>query len=426
MALPAVTTIASETTLGKAIRCQFPFFDPSTLALPSRHGKQSAYLDSAATCQKPRSVIDALVHFLSHENANIHRGAYALSGEATDRYEAARADVAAFLRASSPATVVFTRGTTDSINLVAGALGPKISRGDVLLLTLLEHHSNIVPWQLMAQHRGARVEFVGIDEHGNLDLADLRCKVDQLHPKVLAVTQVSNALGSVVPLQDVCTIAKAAGCLVVVDAAQSVAHMPIDVAELNCDFLAFSGHKIYGPTGIGVLYGREDLLAELEPVQGGGGMIATVSTTGSTWAESPQRFEAGTPPIAEALALATGLKFLSSIGFAALHDHEERLFSYAMRKLSTEKSVTIYGPAVAGGAQRSIISFSLQGIHPHDFSTIADSFGVQLRAGHHCAMPLLHRLGLQSTVRLSLAMYSCEEDIDMLCEAIRFACRKFG
>ena len=417
---------AGAVKLGQAIRAEFPFFAVAPARGSAQHGPASAYLDSAATSQKPRCVIERMADFLSYENANIHRGAYRLSGEATDNYQKSRAAVARFLNAPSDECVVFTRGATDSLNLLAYALEPLLSEGDCILLTLLEHHSNIVPWQMLAKRRKLRVEFVDIDECGQLRLDDFERKLEAHAPKVVSLTRLSNALGSVVPVCEVCERARRIGSLVVVDAAQAVAHEALDVRRLGCDFLVFSGHKLYGPTGIGVLYGREELLNRLEPVQGGGGMIAAVAKEGATWAEAPQRFEAGTPPIAEAMGLAAAIEFVSHIGFEQISAHEDALLRGAFDRLSAENGVTLYGPATRGGPQRSIISFNLKGIHPHDFSTIADTFNVQLRAGHHCAMPLLKRLGVQSTARVSFGMYSAEEDVESLCAAVRYAQARFA
>ncbi len=413
-------TIDNKHALGSEIRTHFPFYSKRTAA-----GRIPAYLDSAATSQKPECVVKRVSDFLAFENANIHRGAYALSGEATLRYEEARAAVAKFISAESDASVVFTRGTTDSINLAANLLAPRIGKGGTILLTVLEHHSNIIPWELVAKRIGANLQFVDCVESGEIDRADFSKKVSQFKPRVVAFTQISNALGTVLPVKELTHEAHLAGALVLVDGAQSVPHQKVDVKDLGCDFFAFSGHKLFGPTGIGVLYGKEKILSSLEPYVGGGGMIATVSTTGSTWADSPQRFEPGTPPIAEALGLAAAIQFINSIGFGEISAHEESLFTTAWNTLTKEKGVRVYGPAASGGLQRGIISFTLDGIHPHDFASIADGFDVQIRAGHHCAMPLLKRLSLQSTARVSLSIYNTSEDISLLCEAIRFARKKF-
>ncbi len=412
--------------LGEAIRQQFPFFGDNP-ALPSdRRRIVPAYLDSAATSQKPRCVIERMTRFLSYENANIHRGAYQLSGVATENFEDARARIADFIGASSPNCIVFTRGTTDSINLVARALEPELSEGDAIVLTLLEHHSNIVPWQLLAQRKRLKLYFADISDQGVLNLDDLAQKIAATKPKIVSVTHVSNALGTLVPIKAVCALAHSVGATTVVDAAQSVSHMALDVDDIDCDFLAFSGHKLYGPTGVGVLYGKEQRLAALEPVYGGGGMISSVSTEKTTWADAPQRFEAGTPPIAEVLGLAAAVEFVRQLGMAQIEDYEEKLLYAAMERLAREKAITLYGPALHGGEQKGIISFTIDGVHPHDFSTIADTFNVQLRAGHHCAMPLLKRLGLQSTARISFGLYSIMDDVEALCEAVHFAQKKFS
>ncbi len=407
--------------LGEALRQEFPIFayqqrSSSSGALPL------SYLDSAASTQKHRSVIDRLSKFLSHEHANIHRGAYALSADATLRIEEARAKVAAFLGAKSPKSVVFTRGTTESINLVAHALENEFQPGDVVLLSMLEHHSNIVPWQLLAKRRGVRVAFVEMNKYAVIDEEDFRAKLLNLKPKLVAVTSISNAFGSVLPIKELVRQAKEIGAITLVDGAQHVAHMPTRVEDIGCDFFAFSGHKLYGPTGIGALYVREEMYPRMEPFQGGGDMIATVTVDGSTWAEPPQKFEAGTPAIAEAIALGTAIDFVQSVGWKAIAEHEHVLFELCWDALSSEPGVTLYGPRAGGpSGQVSIVPFNVEGVHPHDFSTIADSLNVQVRAGHHCAMPALMHLGIQSTVRASLGIYSCPGDVTALCQAIRKA-----
>jgi cysteine desulfurase / selenocysteine lyase len=333
--------------------------------------------------------------------------------------------VGKFLHAPAQA-IVFTRGTTDSLNFLAYALESKLQAGDAILLSLLEHHSNIVPWQLLAKRRGINLSFAEVDDSGALQIDDFTEKLRRLKPKIVSVTHIANSLGTVVPVEEICALAHKYGSLVILDVAQSVAHTPLDVSRMGCDFLAFSGHKLYGPTGIGVLYGKPELLAEMEPVQGGGGMIASVSTETATWADPPQRFEAGTPAIAEAIGLAAALDFISTVGLERIEAYEQGLFAEAFERLAKEEGVRLYGPYTRGKAQRSIISFTLKGLHPHDFATIADTFNVQLRAGHHCAMPLLKRLGLQATARVSLGMYNSMDDIERLCEGIDFARRKFG
>ncbi|MCB0339362.1 MAG: cysteine desulfurase [Bdellovibrionales bacterium] len=405
--------------LGSKIRPFFPIF--------GQHQEQTlCYLDSAASSQKPKVVIDRLVHYLSYEHANIHRGAYRLSSEATANYDSARHTVARFLNASTDESIVFTKGATEAVNLVAHSFEEYFSPGDVILLSLLEHHSNIVPWQLLAARKGLKIEWIGVNKDASLDLDDFRSKLKIFKPRLVSVTAVSNAFGTVVPLEDVVDQAHEIGAKVLIDASQAVMHRPFDVQSLQADFLAFTGHKIYGPTGIGVLYAREDLLEKMNPFQGGGDMIETVSTEGSTWAKGVRKFEAGTPPIAEAIALGTAIDFISAIGFDRIIAHESNLFKKAYSLLSSEPGVTVYGPASGGGLQASILSFSVDGIHPHDLATIADSFNVQIRAGHHCAMPAMKALGLRSTARASIGLYSDIYDFERLIEAIRHSRKLLG
>jgi cysteine desulfurase / selenocysteine lyase len=392
------------------IRRDFPLF----VARPGL-----AYLDSAASSQKPQCVIDRLTHFLSFEHANIHRGAYALSADATERYEEAREAVARFLGAANKDSIIFTRGTTESINLVAHSLERWFQPGDSILLTLLEHHSNIVPWQLLAERRGLHIEFADITADAALDREDFLRKLSTLRPKLVAFTAHSNAFGTILPVDELIAEARAVGAKVLIDAAQAAVHGAIRVEALGADFLAFSGHKVYGPTGIGALYVEPGMYDLMNPFLGGGDMIETVTTEGSTWAQPPQRFEAGTPAIAEAIALGTAVQYVGGIGIERVATHERELFSRAYERLRSEPGVTVYGPVTSGGAQASILAFTVDSVHPHDFASIADAEGVQVRAGNHCAMPALRRLGLSSTVRASLGMYSRDQDIDLLIDAIR-------
>lgn len=403
---------------GLKARDLFPIFSPEVWR---RAGKPShlAYLDSAASTQKPKVVIDRMSEFLSSEYANIHRGAYSLSAHSTELYDLSRQKVADFLGVKDAREVVFIRGTTEGINLVARGAENLIQPGDVILLTLLEHHSNIVPWQMLATRRGAKVIFSEVEDDGSLSLSDFTEKVRIHKPKIVAVTQQSNALGVITPIKEVIQTAQDAGALVLVDGAQGSVHSRESVDELGCDFYVFSGHKLYGPTGIGVLWGKYEALSKLEPFQGGGDMISYVSTEGSTWAEIPQKFEAGTPAIAEAIGLAAALDFISSFEAEEVRSYEDQIFNIAIEKLSKEPGVAVNGPW-RRGLQRSIISFSVDGVHPHDLASVADTLNVQFRAGHHCAMPLHKRLfSGRPTARISFGLYSVEEDIDLLIEAIR-------
>lgn len=412
-----------EPIFGEKLREQFPIFAHQR----ALRGMPLSYLDTAASSQKPQRIINRISNYLATEHANIHRGAYTLSAGATDLYEAARATVKGYINASQCESIIFTKGATEAINLIASSYGELLHKGNTVLCTILEHHSNIVPWQLLAARRGTKVAFADIADDGTLDLAALRKQIQLIKPKLLAVTSLANALGTLVPLEEVIEIAHEHGVLVMVDACQSIAHMPVDVQKLGCDFLVFSGHKLYGPTGIGVLYGKKDLLEKMPPYQGGGDMIASVSVTGSTWAELPQKFEAGTPPIAEAIGLSEAIRFVESLGRPAIAAYEQTVLHYGYEALRQEPGVTIYGPinnpTAAPRAHASLLSFDVKGIHPHDLASIADSCNVQIRAGHHCAMPLLERLGLAGTARASVGVYSAPADFDALVHAIRKAKR---
>ncbi len=404
--------------LGSPLRAQFPAF--------AAHGQTMAYLDTAASTLKPQIVVDRLSRYLSVEHANIHRGAYRLSAQATDLYEQARAGVARLMNAKRAEEIIFVRGATEAVNLVSHGIERQIKPGAVILLSMLEHHSNIVPWQMLAERRGAQVVFCDVTAAGELDIADLKEKLRVHKPALLGITSISNALGTVVPLEQVIPLAHEVGAQVLVDGAQGVLHSRIDVQALDIDYLVASGHKMYGPTGIGFLYGKAALLETLDPFQGGGGMIAQVTVERSTWAEIPARFEAGTPAIGEAVALGTAIEFLRGILGEELHRHESEVIRYGYELLSREPGVTVHGPITRGGPQLSILSFSVDGVHPHDVSTVLDSFNVQIRAGHHCAMPLLKRLGLSATARASIGAYSTKEDFDRLVEGVREVRRLFS
>ncbi|HEV3189068.1 MAG TPA: SufS family cysteine desulfurase [Polyangiaceae bacterium] len=395
-----------------AIRKDFPIFETGI-----------AYLDSANTSQRPRQVTGAMMEYFERFNANIHRAAYAIAEEATVRYEATREKVRAFINAASTKEIVYTRGTTEAINLVAYSWGRKnIKAGDLIVLTILDHHSNIVPWQILAAEKGARIEYVDIDERGELR----QDQFDELlakSPRLVAFNLISNALGTVNPAQEMVAAAKAAGATVLVDGAQGTPHQPVDVRALGCDFYAFSGHKMLGPTGAGILYGRRELLEAMDPFMSGGDMIRTVRVEGTTYHELPWKFEAGTQAIAEVIGLGAAVDYLDALGMEAVRAHEREVTEYAYEALSDIDGLTVYGPPPSRRA--GVISFSLAGIHPHDLATIADRDQVCLRAGHHCAMPLMTRLGVAATARASFYVYTQKDEVDRLVGSIREAQRIF-
>jgi cysteine desulfurase/selenocysteine lyase len=400
------------------VRTDFPILSQIT-----RSGHPLAYLDNAATTQKPLQVIEAVTRFYTSGNANIHRGVYELSERATAAFEAARERVARFIGAASPAEIVFTRSATEAINLVAQSWGRSTLRpGDEVLVTAMEHHSNLVPWQLVCEQTGARLRAVPITARGELDL-DAAERLLGDRTRLLAIGHVSNALGTVNPVRALAARAHGRGALVLVDGAQSAAHLRIDVAELGCDFFAFSGHKVYGPTGVGVLYGRADVLAAMPPWQGGGDMIEQVALEGSTWAAPPARFEAGTPPIAEVLGLATALDYFEAVGLDRIAAWEEELL-----RLATERVGEIRGVRLVGTAPEkvAVLSFILDGVHPHDVGTILDDEGVAVRAGHHCAQPVMTSLGIPATVRASFAFYNTVREIEALARGVARAAEVFG
>ncbi|MHB8352179.1 MAG: aminotransferase class V-fold PLP-dependent enzyme [Thermoplasmata archaeon] len=383
------------------------------------HDRPLVYLDSAATSQKPTCVIDAVTSFYAEHNANVHRGVHTLGEEATDAFEKARERAAAFVGARDPREIVFTRGTTESLNLLAHCLGRSVlSRGDRVLTTVMEHHSNIVPWQILRSERGIRLDFLDIDADGAL-LADGIDSAPAVPTRVVTLTQVSNVLGTVTPIRELAERAHARGAIVIVDAAQSAPHYPIDVERLGVDFLVFSGHKTLGPTGIGVLWGRADRLRALPPYQGGGEMIREVHQDRVLFQDPPARFEAGTPPIAQAIGLGTALEYLGRVGWDDLADHERKL-TERMYRMTTERfgdRLRIYGPK-PGGARNATFSFTLQGVHPHDIASLADADGIALRSGHHCAQPLMERLGVPALTRASAYLYTLPEEIDRLGESL--------
>jgi cysteine desulfurase / selenocysteine lyase len=378
-------------------------------------GKPLIYLDNAATSQKPQLVIDAVSEFYRHGNANIHRGVHYLSERATEEYQAVREEVARFLNAPSPREIIFTRGTTDGINLVAQSFGKAfLKAGDEILITAMEHHSNIVPWQLAAESTGAVVKMVPMSPEGELDQ---HAFLQLLGPrtKLFAVTHLSNALGTLNPIKELVATAHEQGVPVLVDAAQSVPHLPVDVQDLGCDFLAFSGHKLYGPTGVGVLFGREALLDRMPPYQGGGGMIGSVELERSTWAELPAKFEAGTPMIAEVIGLGAAVDYVTQLGWAGVQAWEHSLLAYGTQRISEVDGVTIVGTAPA---KASILGFTMRGIHPHDIGTLLDDQGIAIRAGHHCAQPVMRHFGVAATARASFAFYNTPDEVDALVDGL--------
>ena len=395
------------------------------LAKPTSRGKRLVFLDSAASSQKPQAVIDALVDYYSSYNANIHRGVYELAARATDAFEAAREKVARFINAAEPAEIIWTRNTTEAINLVSFSWGlTNLQPGDAILTTELEHHSNLVPWQLLAAKTGAELRFIAADAHGNLLLDDLEEKLSGV--KLVALTHISNTLGSIAPLDEIVPLAHAAGALVLVDGAQSVPHMPIDVQALNVDFFVASGHKMCGPTGIGFLYGRRELLEAMPPFLTGGDMIRKVGYTQTTFNELPWKFEAGTSNIADAIALGAAVDYLNDIGMDWIRDHEMRLTAYALDRLSAlvPRGLALYGPPQA--ADRSgVISFNFADIHAHDLASLLDLEGVCVRAGHHCTMPLMDKMGWPATARASFYLYNTHADVDVLVTALEQAARVF-
>ncbi|HEV8444334.1 MAG TPA: cysteine desulfurase [Steroidobacteraceae bacterium] len=379
------------------------------------HGKPLVFLDSAASSQRPLAVIEAVDSYERLHHANVHRGVHQLSQEATAMFEHARERVAGFVNAAASREVIFTRGTTESINLVAQSYGrTRLQPGDEILVTALEHHANIVPWQLVAEQTGASLKVVPMDRRGVVSLEDVAAKLGE-RTRIVACAQVSNALGTVLPVREIARLAHARGAVVLVDGAQAVPHQRVDLQALDCDFYAFSAHKMYGPTGIGVLVGREKLLEAMPPWQGGGDMILTVSFQKSTWNELPFKFEAGTPNISGAVGLAAAIDYIDSLGIDNIHAHEQQLLARATDKLLRVPGLTIVGTAPD---KASVISFTIDGIHPHDLGTILDAEGVAVRTGHHCAMPVMEFFGVAATARASFACYSRESDIDALVHAL--------
>ncbi|ADY64767.1 MULTISPECIES: cysteine desulfurase [Rhizobium/Agrobacterium group] len=399
----------------EAVRKDFPILSREV------YGKPLVYLDNGASAQKPQVVIDAVSHAYSNEYANVHRGLHFLSNAATDAYEAAREKVRRFLNAGSVDEIVFTKSSTEAINTVAYGYGmPKIGEGDEIVISIMEHHSNIVPWHFIRERQGAKLVWVPVDDDGAFHIEAFEKSLTE-RTKLVAITHMSNALGTIVPVKEICRIAHERGIPVLVDGSQGAVHMPVDVRDIDCDWYVMTGHKLYGPSGIGVLYGKADRLSEMRPFQGGGEMILDVSEDNVTYNEPPHRFEAGTPPIVQAIGLGYALDYMDNLGRAAIAAHEADLAAYAAERLREVNSLRIIGNAPDKGG---IFSFELEGIHAHDVSMVIDRRGVAVRAGTHCAMPLLKRFGVTSTCRASFGLYNTRAEVDRLVEALDYA-RKF-
>ena len=400
-----------------AIRADFPILSREV------HGRPLVYLDSAASAQKPRQVMDALMLAYTDTYSNVHRGLHFLSEASTDAYEAVRGSVASFIGAASGDEIVFTSGATMALNLIARCWAePRLQPGDEILISIAEHHANIVPWQMVAEKTGATVRAFDMGPDGAFVMANL---TDMITPKtrIISIPHVSNVLGTVFPVADIARLAKQAGALMVVDGCQGVVHMPVDVAALGCDFYVFSAHKLYGPNGVGVLWGRADILAEMPPYMGGGDMIDRVTIEHSTYADPPVRFEAGTPPIAEVIALGAAVDYVSNLGMEAIRSHEQDILSYAHQRLSAVEGLQLIGTAPG---KSGVVSFTMDCAHPHDISTIIDNNGVAIRAGHHCAQPLMDRLDLPSTARASVGVYTTRAEFDVLAESLEKVRRIFA
>lgn len=394
-----------------ALRRDFPILDQKV------HGKPLVYFDNAATSQKPRAVIEALAHYYEHDNANVHRGIHELSNRATTAFEAARTRTAKFIHARSADEIIFTRGTTEGINLVANSWGAKhLKSGDVILLTELEHHSNLVPWQLIAERTGAKLAYLPVTgDEGLLDLSQLDRWLTK-SVKLFAMVHISNSMGTVNPVADLCARARKLGITTLVDGAQSAGHGPVDVQALGCDFFAFSGHKICGPTGVGVLWGRQELLDAMPPYQGGGEMILSVGYQKTEYKKAPHRFEAGTPDISGPIGLHAAMDYLDAIGRDNIWKHDQELAHYAYAQLAALPGIRLFGPKVN---RAGLVSFLLKEVHAHDVVTLADQAGVALRGGHHCTQPLMHKLGVESTARASFYFYNTQAEIDRLVEVVK-------
>ncbi len=399
------------------VRADYPILEQKI------YGNPLVFLDSAASAQKPRQVIEALRHCYEEEYANIHRGVYYLSERATEAFEAARVKVQRFLNAREAREIVFVRGGTEGINLVASSYGrAHLGPGDEIILSHMEHHSNIVPWQILRAEKGVVLRIVPIDDDGNLLLDEFE-KLLNPHTRLVAITHTSNALGTIVPVKEIVKLAHARGVLVLVDGCQAVPHMPVDVQDIDCDFYVFSGHKLYGPTGIGALFGKAHLLESMPPYHGGGEMIRSVTFEKTEYNVIPHKFEAGTPHIAGAIGLGAAIDYVNGLGLERIGAHEQAVLAYATERLTEFNSVRIYGTAKE---KASILSFTVEGVHPHDVGTVLDRQGIAVRAGHHCAQPVMHRFGLAATVRASFGLYNTSEDVDALAAGIATTLEIFG
>ncbi|MBF2490617.1 cysteine desulfurase [Listeria marthii] len=401
------------------IRADFPILDQEI------NEKPLAYLDNAATSQKPKQVIEALTHYYQFDNANVHRGVHTLAARATDAYESARSKVAKFIHAREVAEIIFTRGTTSAINLVADSYGEaNIEAGDEIVISYLEHHSNLIPWQQLAKRKGAVLKYIELEEDGTISVDQAKKAIGE-KTKIVALAHVSNVLGTITPIKEIAALAHKFGAVILVDGAQAVPHMEVNVVDLDADFYAFSGHKMMAPTGIGALYGKRELLDAMEPTEFGGEMIDFVELYDSTWKELPWKFEAGTPIIGGAIALGAAIDYLAEVGLENIHAHEQTLASYAIEEMGKIEGITIYGPKDAS-KRCGLVTFNLEGAHPHDIATILDEDGVAIRAGHHCAQPLMKWLDVSSTARASFYIYNTKEEIDALIDGLKLTKEYFG
>ncbi|MBC1342170.1 cysteine desulfurase [Listeria welshimeri] len=401
------------------IRADFPILDQEI------NEKPLAYLDNAATSQKPKQVIEALTHYYEFDNANVHRGVHTLAARATDAYESARVKVAKFIHAREVAEIIFTRGTTSAINLVVDSYAEaNIEAGDEIVISYLEHHSNLIPWQQLAKRKGAVLKYIELEEDGTISVEQAKKTIGE-KTKIVALAHVSNVLGTITPIREIAAIAHEFGAVILVDGAQAVPHMEVNVVDLDADFYAFSGHKMMAPTGIGALYGKRELLDAMEPTEFGGEMIDFVELYDSTWKELPWKFEAGTPIIGGAIALGAAIDYLAEVGLANIHAHEQELVGYAIEEMRKIEGITIYGPKDAS-KRCGLVTFNIEGAHPHDIATILDEDGIAIRAGHHCAQPLMKWLDVSSTARASFYIYNTKEEIDALIDGLKLTKEYFG